>query len=85
MKSGTLPGDKEEIMMYAMQGKRSLLDITQKVTSPRILSGPPKNGTVDILVLFSDQQLCFLTLLDTSMIIITPRSSNLVENFSFHE
>ena len=47
---------------------------------------PNKNGTVDTAEfsgLCSDQQLSFFTLLDRAsfLIIITPRSSNLVENF----
>ena len=44
---------------------------------------PPKNGTVNFSGLCSDQQLSFFALLDRAyfLIIITPRSSNLVENF----
>ena len=47
-----------------------------------------KNGTIGFLGLCSDQQLSFFTLLDRTsiyFIIITPRSSNLVENFLFYE
>ena len=52
-----------------------------------IPGGPPKNGTVDFLGLCSDQQLSFFTLLDRTSFphIITPRSSNSVENFLFYE
>ena len=51
---------------------------------------PNKNGTVDTVNfsgLCSDQQLSIFTLLDRAsfLIIITPRSSNLVENFLFYE
>ena len=44
----------------------------------------PKNGTVDFCCCCSDQQLpCWIEHL--FLIIITPRSSNLVENFLFYE
>ena len=49
---------------------------------------PKKNVTVDFSGLCSDQQLSFFTLLDIEhlfLIIITPRSSNLVDNFLFYE
>ena len=54
---------------------------------PIIPGGPPKNGTVDTVDfsgLCSDQQLSFFTLLNRASFphyTITPRSSNLVENF----
>ena len=47
----------------------------------------PKNGTVDFSGLCSDQQLFFSPrwIEHLFLIIITPRSSNLVENFLFYE
>ena len=51
---------------------------------------PPKNGTVDTVDfsgLCSDQQLSFSPcwIEHLFLLIITPRSSNLVENFLFYE
>ena len=51
------------------------------------IPGGPKKRTVDFSGLCSDQQLSLFTLLDRKkfLIIITPRSSNLGENFLFYE
>ena len=48
---------------------------------------PPKNGIVDFSGLCSDQQLSFSPcwIEHLSLIVITPRTSNLVENFLFYE
>ena len=48
---------------------------------------PQKNGTVNILGLCSDEQLFFSPcwIEHIFLIIMTPRSSNLVENLLFYE
>ena len=52
-----------------------------------LVGGPKKNGTVDFLGLCSDKQLfispCWIEHL--FLIIMTPRSSNLVENVLLYE
>ena len=52
-----------------------------------LVGGPSKNGTFNFLGLCSNQQLSFLPcwIEHLSLIIITLRSSNLVENFLFYE
>ena len=49
--------------------------------------GPPKNGTVNFLGLCSDEQLFFSPcwIEHLFLIIMTPRSSNLIESFLFYE
>ena len=52
-----------------------------------LVGDPPKNGIVKFLGFCSEQQLSFLPswIEHLFLIIITPRSSNLVENFLFYE
>ena len=52
-----------------------------------LVGGPPRNGTVNFLGLCSDEQLFFSPcwIEHLFVIIMTPRSSNLVENFLFYE
>ena len=61
----------------------------RKTEENKIQGGTPKkkHGTVNFLGLCSDQQLSFSPcwIEHLFLIIITPRSSNLVENFLFHE
>ena len=52
-----------------------------------LVGGPPKNETVDFLGLCSDEQLIFSPcwIEHLFLIIVTPSSSNLVENVLFYE
>ena len=52
-----------------------------------LVGGPPQNGTVNFFRTLLDEQLVFSPcwIEHLFLIIMTPRSSNLVENFSFYE
>ena len=53
-----------------------------------LVGGPPKNGTVNFLGLCSNYEQLFFSpcwIEHLFLIIMTPRSSNSVENFLFYE